>query len=150
MFSVVPAYENPETTAIAEVSHSHHSLLIIINPERRYGELIRSLVMHDLSFGTWWIHWASVFEWLAAIVLIQRRGTGPHFFGISLFGLSMVPALISAMAACTWHIYDNAESLRWLVTLQASTTLLGNYCLALVAAHKGVATPSVSPAMKDQ
>jgi hypothetical protein len=46
---------------------------------------------------------------------------------------AMIPALISAMAACTWHLYDNAESLRWLVTLQASTTLLGNITLAIAA-----------------
>jgi len=46
---------------------------------------------------------------------------------------AMIPALISAMAACTWHLYDNAESLRWLVTLQASTTLLGNVTLAIAA-----------------
>ena len=127
-----------------------HSLHAIIEWKRRYGGVTGSPVMHELSLGTWWIHWASVFEWLAAIVLIQRLGTGPKKVGISLFGLAMVPALISAMAACTWHIYDNAESLRWLVTLQASTTLLGNCCLALVAAHKGVATPPNSPAMQDQ
>jgi hypothetical protein len=46
---------------------------------------------------------------------------------------AMIPALISAMAACTWHLYDNAESLRWLVTLQASTTLRGNITLAIAA-----------------
>ena len=45
----------------------------------------------------------------------------------------MIPALISAMAACTWHFYDNTESLRWLVTLQASTTLVGNVTLAIAA-----------------
>lgn len=99
--------------------------------------------MHELSLGTWWIHWASVVEWLAAIVLIQRRAPGLRFAGVSLFSLAMVPALISAMAACTWHLYDNAESLRWLVTLQAFTTLTGNGCLAFVAASwRG--TPSVS------
>ena len=37
------------------------------------------------------------------------------------------------MAACTWHLYDNAEELRWLVTLQASFTLIGNAMLAWAA-----------------
>ena len=127
-----------------------HSPLTIIEWKRRYGGVNGSPVMHELSLGTWWIHWASVFEWLAAIVLIQRLGTGPKKVGISLFGLAMVPALISAMAACTWHLYDNAESLRWLVTLQAFTTLIGNCCLALVAANKSDETRSASTSLEDK
>lgn len=82
--------------------------------------------MHALSLGTWWIHVASVIEWCVAIVLIQKRG---------LTGLAwaMLPALISAMAACTWHLYDNSEALRPLVTLQAALTLGGNVALAWAA-----------------
>ncbi|QNJ06008.1 hypothetical protein SynMEDNS5_01284 [Synechococcus sp. MEDNS5] len=106
--------------------------------------------MHELSLGTWWIHWASVVEWLAAIVLIQRRSPGLKLAGMSLFSLAMVPALISAMAACTWHLYDNAESLRWLVTLQAFTTLLGNCCLALAAANGHMASVPESPSQEEQ
>ena len=75
--------------------------------------------MHELSFGTWWIHIASVIEWILAIVLIQRRG-------LNGLALAMLPALVSAMAACTWHLFDNSEALRGLVLLQASLTLLGN------------------------
>ena len=82
--------------------------------------------MHSLSLGTWWIHVASVIEWSVAIVLIQKRG-------LTGLALAMIPALISAMAACTWHLYDNAEELRWLVTLQASFTLIGNAMLAWAA-----------------
>jgi hypothetical protein len=41
----------------------------------------------------------------------------------------MLPALVSAMCACTWHYFDNAESLEWLVTLQATMTLVGNFTL---------------------
>ena len=73
--------------------------------------------MHELSFGTWWIHIASVIEWILAIVLIQRRG-------LNGLALAMLPALVSAMAACTWHLFDNSEALRGLVLLQASLTLL--------------------------
>jgi hypothetical protein len=33
------------------------------------------------------------------------------------------------MCACTWHFFDNAKSLEWLVTLQATMTLVGNFTL---------------------
>ena len=82
--------------------------------------------MHELSFGTWWIHITSVIEWSLAIVLIQRRG-------LNNLALAMLPALVSAMAACTWHLFDNDESLRELVTLQAALTFIGNCTLALAA-----------------
>lgn len=45
----------------------------------------------------------------------------------------MLPNLTSAMAAITWHIFDNAEALRGLVVLQAGLTMLGNCCLAVAA-----------------
>ena len=82
--------------------------------------------MHALSLGTWWIHIASVIEWSVAIVLIQKRG-------LTGLALAMLPALISAMAACTWHLFDNSEVLRPLVTLQAALTLTGNIALAWAA-----------------
>ena len=82
--------------------------------------------MHELSFGTLWIHIASVIAWILAIVLIPRRG-------LNGLALAMLPALVSAMAACTWHLFDNSEALRGLVLLQASLTLLGNVVLALAA-----------------
>jgi hypothetical protein len=43
----------------------------------------------------------------------------------------MLPALVSAMCACTWHLYDNSPSLYGLVVLQAGLTALGNLALAL-------------------
>ena len=57
--------------------------------------------MHALSLGTWWIHVTSVIEWSLAIILIQRRG-------LKWLALAMVPALISALAACTWHLFANS------------------------------------------
>jgi hypothetical protein len=45
----------------------------------------------------------------------------------------MVPALISAMAACTWHLFDNAAELKGLVVLQAGTTAIGNGAMAIAA-----------------
>jgi putative salt-induced outer membrane protein YdiY len=45
----------------------------------------------------------------------------------------MLPALVSAMAACTWHLFDNPRELQGLVVFQAGTTLLGNVALAAAA-----------------
>jgi hypothetical protein len=45
----------------------------------------------------------------------------------------MLPALVSAMAACTWHLFDNSPDLQGLVVLQAGLTTLGNGTLALAA-----------------
>jgi hypothetical protein len=45
----------------------------------------------------------------------------------------MVPALGSAMAACTWHLFDNPDDMRGLVVFQAALTTLGNAALALAA-----------------
>ena len=90
--------------------------------------------MHALSLGTWWIHIASVLEWMVAIVAVQtygrRRGEG----GWRWLAMAMLPALGSAMAACTWHLFDNSDSLRGLVVFQAGLTTLGNLALALAAA----------------
>ena len=89
--------------------------------------------MHALSLGTWWIHWASVGEWLLAIVLIYQYKPDGRDRSTRRIAWAMLPALVSAMAACTWHLYDNAEQLRWLVTLQATFTLIGNVMLAWAA-----------------
>lgn len=89
--------------------------------------------MHALSIPTWFIHVSSVVEWIVAIWLIWTYGevTGVRaWWGLSV---AMLPALVSAMCACTWHYFDNAESLEWLVTLQATMTLVGNFTLWMAA-----------------
>ena len=45
----------------------------------------------------------------------------------------MIPNLIGAMCAITWHIYDNQDSLYGLVTLQGIFTFIGNSTLALAS-----------------
>lgn len=88
--------------------------------------------MHALSIPTWIIHISSVIEWIAAIWFIwsYARASGNRvWYALSL---AMLPASVSAMCACTWHFFDNPPSLQWLVTLQASMTLLGN-CTLLAA-----------------
>jgi hypothetical protein len=47
----------------------------------------------------------------------------------------MVPALGSAMCACTWHFFYNAPELDLLVALQAFLTVVGN-CTLWVAAYR--------------
>ena len=86
--------------------------------------------MHALSLPTWWIHITSVLEWLAAMALIQRYGQARGEGGWRWLSLAMLPALVSAMAACTWHLFDNAAELQGLVVLQATCTTLGNTAMA--------------------
>ncbi len=89
--------------------------------------------MHALSIPTWIIHISSVIEWIAALWLIWTYGEvsrNPAWYGLSI---AMLPALVSAMCACTWHFFDNPASLEWLVTLQAAMTVVGN-CTQMVAA----------------
>ena len=89
--------------------------------------------MHALSIPTWIIHISSVIEWTAAISFVWIYGEvtrDRHWWGLAC---AMLPALVSAMCACTWHFFDNAESLEWLVTLQASMTVVGNCTLCMAA-----------------
>ena len=89
--------------------------------------------MHELSLGTWFIHIATLIEWTLAIVLIVQWGKRTNNQGMTWLALAMLPNLASAMAAITWHIYDNTEALKGLVVLQAALTTLGNCCLAAAA-----------------
>ena len=86
--------------------------------------------MHALSIPTWWIHVASVIEWILAVIAVERYGRIQGEPGWRWLALAMLPALVSAMAACLWHLYDNSQQLQWLVVLQAGMTLLGNIALA--------------------
>ncbi|MEB3327358.1 MAG: DUF2499 domain-containing protein [Synechococcus sp.] len=89
--------------------------------------------MHALSLPTWWIHITSVLEWVAAMLAVQQLGLRRQEGGWRWLSLAMLPALVSAMAACTWHLYDNSAELQGLVVLQAGLTTLGNAALALAA-----------------
>ena len=89
--------------------------------------------MHALSLPTWWIHVASVLEWALAMLAIQRWGQRRGEHDWNWLALAMLPALVSAMAACTWHLFDNAAQLQGLVVLQAGCTTLGNAAMACAA-----------------
>ena len=89
--------------------------------------------MHELSLGTWFIHIATLFEWSIAIIIIDHISTISKNKQLGNFALAMLPNLASAMAAITWHIFDNSLELKGLVVLQAALTTLGNICLAYAA-----------------
>ena len=87
--------------------------------------------MHELSFGTWLIHLSSVFEWIYSIFIIKKISEYDKYNLYFWLSLAMVPNLIGAMCAITWHIYDNQYSLYGLVTLQGIFTFIGNSTLAI-------------------
>ncbi len=89
--------------------------------------------MHELSLGTWFIHIATVLEWGFAIIIIEKISSITKNKALRYFALAMLPNLASAMAAITWHIFDNSIELKGLVVLQAALTTLGNICLAFAA-----------------
>ena len=89
--------------------------------------------MHELSFGTWLIHISSVIEWIFTIFVIYKISTYKKYNLFFWLSLAMVPKLIGAMCAITWHIYDNQDALYGLVTLQGIFSFIGNSTLALAA-----------------
>lgn len=107
--------------------------------------------MHALSIPTWIIHISSVIEWTAAIWLIWIYSEISQNTAWRSLSLAMLPALVSAMCACTWHFFDNAPALEWLVTVQAAMTVVGNVTLCVAAwwiwrsAHSDQATPASEP-----
>ena len=86
--------------------------------------------MHELSFTTWVIHISSVLEWIYAIFIVNQISFNKNYTCFFWLGLAMVPNLIGAMCAITWHIYDNSMQLYGLVTLQGIFTAIGNSTLA--------------------
>jgi len=87
--------------------------------------------LHELSFGTWLIHISSVIEWIYAIFIIKRISNYKELDLYYWLSLAMIPNLIGAMCAITWHIFDNQQELYGLVTLQGIFTLVGNSTLAI-------------------
>ena len=90
--------------------------------------------MHVLSFSTWVVHVSSVLEWAIAIWLVWSYAESePKYRPWRALAWGMLPALCSAFCAVTWHFFENAPALEWLVTIQAATTVLGNCTLCLAA-----------------
>lgn len=89
--------------------------------------------MHALSLPTWIVHVSSVLEWVGAIWFVWQFAAAVQTPAWRWLAAGMLPALVSAMAACTWHLFENAPAYDWLVTLQAATTVGGNCTLCLAA-----------------
>ena len=89
--------------------------------------------MHALSVPTWIVHISSVIEWIAAIWIIWTYAEETGDRSWRTLSLAMLPALVGAMCACTWHFFDNPASLDWLVVVQASMTVVGNCTLCAAA-----------------
>ncbi len=87
--------------------------------------------MHELSLTTWFIHIATLFEWTIAIIVINLCSKIKGYESLRWLAIAMIPNLASAMAAITWHIYDNSDELKGLVVLQASLTMIGNCSMAI-------------------
>ena len=89
--------------------------------------------MHELSLGTWFIHIATLFEWSLAILIINQISDISSNKSLGWLAIAMLPNLASAMAAITWHIFDNSIDLKGLVVVQSALTMIGNTCLAIAA-----------------
>lgn len=89
--------------------------------------------MHALSLPTWWIHISSVIEWIVAIVMVWIYARISGNLRWRALAWAMVPAVVGAMSALTWHWFDNDPNLEWIVTGQAAWTLVGNCALAAAA-----------------
>jgi hypothetical protein len=88
-----------------------------------------------LSLPTWAIHVSSVIEWGVAMNLFVTYSEVTGNKRWKAFAWGMLPALGSAMCACTWHFFYNSPSLEFLVALQAALTVIGNCTLGMAAYH---------------
>ncbi|BBL85938.1 hypothetical protein PMYN1_Chma126 (chromatophore) [Paulinella micropora] len=102
---------------------------------RRISQQIEQDQMHTLSILTWWIHLSSVIEWTLSIFIIARLSKIQDAPEWQYLAFSMLPALASAMSACTWHLFDNPLALQGLVVFQAGATLIGNSLMSLAARY---------------
>ncbi|CAI7867228.1 unnamed protein product, partial [Closterium sp. NIES-53] len=64
-----------------------------------------------LSLPTWIIHVASVVEWVVAMALVWQYGAAESRRAWRGLAWGMVPLLMGAMCACTWHFFYNSPQL---------------------------------------
>ncbi|GJP54637.1 hypothetical protein CLOM_g13700 [Closterium sp. NIES-68] len=97
-----------------------------------------------LSLPTWIIHVASVVEWVVAMALVWQYGAPEHRRAWRGLAWAMVPLLMGAMCACTWHFFYNSPQLEFLVVLQSFMTLAGNctVCFAAFRIYQASSKPS--------
>jgi len=86
-----------------------------------------------LSIPTWIVHYSSVAEFVVAMGLAYRYSDAVQNPKWKTFAWAMLPSHVSGLCACTYHLFYNPASLKWLVTTQAALTCLGNLTLCLAA-----------------
>lgn len=107
----------------------------LVAPDAAQALSIHTEPANALSLPTWAIHVSSVAEWVLAMRLMWQYAEvsgNPRWKGMTW---GMMPALGSAMAACTWHFFYNSPDLDFLVALQAFLTVVGN-CTCMWAAYR--------------
>eukprot|EP00316_Scyphosphaera_apsteinii_P012270 CAMPEP_0119310564 /NCGR_PEP_ID=MMETSP1333-20130426/19642_1 /TAXON_ID=418940 /ORGANISM="Scyphosphaera apsteinii, Strain RCC1455" /LENGTH=406 /DNA_ID=CAMNT_0007314773 /DNA_START=98 /DNA_END=1318 /DNA_ORIENTATION=+ len=109
-----------------------------------------------LSVPTWVIHVSSLLEWLVAMGLVWRIGVvsgNGRWKGLTW---AMIPSHSSGVCACVYHFFYNAQSLQFIVLMQAALTLIGNCTLAFAAYRLAVSNgyiftlPSLGTAKPNQ
>lgn len=87
-------------------------MLAAAHPGAANAFTIHAEPANALSLPTWAIHVSSVSEWVAAMALFWKYAevTGNQRWKGLTWG--MMPALGSAMAACTWHFFYNSPGER--------------------------------------
>jgi hypothetical protein len=105
-----------------------------------YGDLPEGLwtfgfaePVNALTIPTWVVHFSSLLEWLVAMGLIWRIGIVTGNGKWKGMTWAMIPSHTSGICACTYHFFYNAESVQYVVLLQAFFTLVGNTTLAFAA-----------------
>ena len=84
-----------------------------------------------LSIPTWIIHFGSVLEWGAAMLLFWVVGRKLNNSWLKRMPLVMIPYMLSGLCAIIYHIgFDEWE---WLNELQSYLTFAGSCCFALWA-----------------
>ena len=84
------------------------SSLAAAHPEAANALTIHMEPSNALSVPTWAIHVSSVTEWIAAMALMWKYAEVSGNARWKGMTWGMMPALGSAMAACTWHFFYNS------------------------------------------
>ena len=84
-----------------------------------------------LSIPTWLIHFGSVLEWGAAMLLFYVVGRKLNNVWLRRMPLAMVPYMLSGLCAIIYHM--SADEWEGFNTAQSYLTLTGSSCFALWA-----------------
>ena len=79
-----------------------------------------------LSLQTWFLHFISILDWIFCIEYFYRYSliTKSKIILILVTGLNFF--FLSGISILTWHYFLNSIDLKWLLSIQALFTFLGN------------------------